>query len=231
LNHPKTVLLLNGSPKCERSNSRAIGKFLVDKLEEKGLKSEETFIARLIKTPEGLKNLSRTVSNADIIVLTTPLYVDSVPSFTIKAMEIIREHQKAKLQNKKQLLVAVINSGFPEKEHMKIAIKIIKNFAEEAKLQWAGAVIVGMGQALNGEPLREGNGMTRHLTKGLSLASVSLAEGQPMTAEAENLTSKPFLPLFIAKSILRVIGKRMWDSQAKENNAKQEMYAQPYKSP
>jgi hypothetical protein len=230
MNQPKTVLLLNGSPKCEKSNSRQIGKFLVDKLEEKGLKSEEAFIARLTRSPQGNEELQRLVNEADVIVFTTPLYVDSIPSFTIKAMETIQQQRTTQPQAESPLLVAVMNCGFPEKEHMEIALKIIRNFSEEANLRWGGAISVGMGMALNGEPLSEKNGMTRSLTKGLSLAAVALAEGRPIPLDAEKLTSKSFLPLFLAKSMLLAFGKRMWNNQAKDSGAKPDMYARPYES-
>ena len=224
------VLLLNGSPKCEKSNSRQIGKFLVDRLEEKGLKSEEAFIARLVNNPRESEKLLRSVDTAGIIVFTTPLYVDSLPSFTIKAMEIIRDQRAADPQVENPLLVAVMNCGFPEKEHMEIALKIIKNFSEEANLRWGGAIVVGMGMALNGEPLSEKNGMTRNLTKGLSLAAAALAQGQPVSSEAEELASKSFLPLFLAKTMLRAFGKRTWNNQAKGDGVKPDMYARPCES-
>ena len=230
MNQLSNVLLLNGSPKCEKSNSRQIGKFLADRLEEKGLKSEEAFIARLVKSSQGSEKLLKLVNAASIIIFTTPLYVDSLPSFTIKAMEMIRDRRIAEPQVESPLLVAVMNCGFPEKAHMEIALKIIKNFSEETKLRWGGAVMVGMGEALNGEPLSEKSGMTRNLTKGLSLAAVALAEGQPIPPEAEKLTSKAFLPLFLAKSMLRAFGKRMWNNQAKSNGVKPDMYARPYES-
>jgi multimeric flavodoxin WrbA len=230
MNQLNTVLLLNGSPKCEKSNSRQIGKFLEDRLEEKGLKSEEAFIARLVKSSQGSEKLLKLVNAASIIIFTTPLYVDSLPSFTIKAMEMIRDRRIAEPQVEDPLLVAVMNCGFPEKAHMEIALKIIKNFSEEANLRWGGAVLVGMGEALNGEPLSEKRGMTRTLTKGLSLAAVALAEDQTIPPEAEKLTSKAFLPLFLAKSMLRAFGKRMWNNQAKSNGVKPDMYARPYES-
>jgi len=227
---PKSVLLLNGSPKCEKSNSRVIAKFLVDKLEEKGFKSEEAFTSRLTKAPDGSQKLSELVNAADILVFATPLYVDSLPSFTIKAMEMIRDKRQPKPQLERPLLVAVMNCGFPEKEHMQIALKIIQNFSQEANFRWGGAIAVGMGVALNGQPLKEKGGMTRNLTKGLSIAAGALAEGQPIPPEAEELTSKPFMPLFLAKLMLRAMGKRMWNSQAKDNNAQALMYAKPYES-
>ena len=59
MNQMKNVLLLNGSPKGEESSSRHIGKYLMNRLEEKGLKSQEAFIKNLIRNPEGSEKLSR----------------------------------------------------------------------------------------------------------------------------------------------------------------------------
>ena len=228
MSQPRNVLLLIGSPRCERSNSYVIGKFLVDKLEEKGLVSEEAFVKRLVITREGADDLVKSVDNADIIVLATPLYVDSFPSPTIKALELIYEHRKTVLPTKSQLLVAIMNSGFPEKEHMDIAFKIIRNFAQASNFKWGGGIRVGWGMALNNEPLNEKKGMTRKLTRGLSLASINLSRGQPMSEEAEDLASALFVPLFLAKTMTQLFGNRDWNKQAKDNNAEAKMRDRPY---
>ena len=221
----KNVLLLNGSPKGEESSSRHIGKYLVDRLEGKGLKSQEAFIKNLICDPEGSEKLFRQVDDADIIVFTTPLYVDSLPSFTIKAMEFLCDHRKADPQAKSSLLVAVMNCGFPEKEQMEVATRIIQNFADEAKLRWGGAVTVGMGESLKNQLLNETNGMTRNLALGLSLAANALAMDQPMPVEASELASKPFMPPSITKSMIVEHIKQVWNNKT---NGKIDMYAKPY---
>jgi hypothetical protein len=228
MSEPRNVLLLVGSPRCERSNSYAIGKFIVHKLEEKGLSFEEAFATRLVNTQKGTERLLKSVDNADIIVLATPLYIDSFPSPTIKALELIHEHRKAVSPTKTQLLVAIMNNGSPEKEHMDIALKIIRNFAQESNFKWGGGIRVGWGYALNSEPLNEKKGRTRKLTRGLSLASVNLAEGQPISEEAEDLASTLFAPLFLAKIIIRLVVNPGWNKQAKENNAKAKMRDMPY---
>jgi multimeric flavodoxin WrbA len=228
MSQPRNVLLLIGSPRGEGSNSHAIGKFLVDKMEEKGLVSEEAFVTRLVNTREGTERLLKSVDNADIIVLATPMYVDSLPMQTIKAMELIHEHRKAVFPTKPQMLVAIINSGFPEKEQMNIAIKIIQNFAQESNFKWGGGIRVGWGMALNSEPLNEKKGMTRKLTKGLSLASLDLSMGHPMSKEAEDLASSLFVPLFLAKTMTRLFLNRGWNKLAKDNNAQTKMYDRPY---
>lgn len=227
MNAPKSVLLINGSPRCEKSNSRAIAKNLTDKLDKKGVKSSEATVVRLINTAQGRKKLLDLVDAADILVLATPLYVDSIPAFTIKAMELICSHRKATSQPRRSMLVPVINCGFPEIEHMKIAVQIMQHFALESNLEWGGEVIVGMGAALNGE-LSDENKMTRNLIKGLGLASETLVQGQVISDEAKALIVKPFLPLFVSKPMLRWFGSRVWNKQAKQNGAQDKMRAKPY---
>jgi hypothetical protein len=230
MSQPKNALLLIGSPRGDKSNSRVIGKFLIDKLEQKGLVSEEAFAIRSVYTREGTEKLLKSVDNADIVVLATPLYVDSFPSPMIRALELIHEHRKAAAPTKQQMLVAIMNSGFPEKQHMDIAFKIIRNFAQASNFKWGGEIRVGWGMALNSEPLNEKKSMTRKLTKGLSLAAANLSTGQPISKEAEESVSVLFLPLFVAKTMSGLFGNREWDTQAKKNYAKDKMRDRPYEN-
>jgi len=70
--------------------------------------------------------------------------------------------------------------------------------------------------------------MTRKLTRGLSLASINLSTGQPISEKAEDLASALFVPLFLAKTMTRLFGNRGWNKLAKENNATAKMYDRPY---
>ena len=225
---PRNVLLLIGSPRGEKSNSHAIGKFLLDKLAKKGSAPQEAYITQLVKTSEGTERLLKYVDNADILILTAPLYNASLHSLTIKALEIIYEHRKTVTLLKPQMLVALINSGMPEKEHNDIALKIIRNFAQQSNFMWGGGIRVGWGEFLNRKPLKEKSWMTRKLTKGLSLAAVNLLEDLPISEEAKALAETLFLPLFIAKVITRVIVNRMWTKQANQNKVKCKIYDRPY---
>ena len=227
MDKPESVLLVSGSPKCERSNSRAIGKFLVEKLEEKGLKSEEAFTFRLANASGGMEKMLAMVDRADIIVVATPLYVDSLPSFTIKTMEVICEYCKNTPKKGDKILVAAMSSGFPEREHMEIALSIVHNFATEAGFQWGGQISLGMGEALSGKQLAEGNGMTGRLTEGISLAADALANGEPIPEEANKLMAKPLMPVFLAKAMMLLFGRFIWKSQVKDGS-KGGMQARPY---
>jgi multimeric flavodoxin WrbA len=229
MSKPKALMLI-GSPRGERSNSYTIGKFLAGKLEGQGFATEEAFVIKSMNTASGIEDLLALTDEADIIIFATPLYIDSLPSYTIKAMEQIHAHRIDKPAKKNQLLVAIVNSGFPEPSHNNIALNIIRNFAQESGLRWGGGVRIGMGEAIGGKPISE-KGMTRKLAKGLSSGAISLSKGQPMSQQDEELASQPFLPPILAKLMMISFINRSWNQLAKRNNANRKMRDRPYEMP
>jgi len=90
----KTALLLVGSPFGFRSTSGSLGSYSMDRLTEKGFTTNKAHIHRLVKTQEGIEELLHLVGISDLVVLTFPLYVDSLPAPVIKTMEIITKHRE-----------------------------------------------------------------------------------------------------------------------------------------
>ena len=224
----KSALLLVGSPKCEKSTSDAIGTYLMERLSERGIAWDRAYAYRLTRTAEGREKLLNNVDLVDILVLASPLYIDSIPSFTIKAMEMINEHRRATESPKEQKLFAIVNNGFPEPAHNQTALAIYKHFALESRIGWAGGARVGWGSAIGGRPLDSVGGMVRNLKTGLQLAAEALARDTQVSKEAENLMSKPFMPLLLAKLMTSVAGGVAWNSQARKNGVKSRMYDRPY---
>ncbi len=106
MNAQKRVLLLVGSPRGRNSTSESLGTYLLDRLREKGLKTETVRLSPLLKSDEGKQNLLTVVDGSDIIILVCPLYVDSSPAMVIKALEMIAKHRKSKKTVNNQQLPA-----------------------------------------------------------------------------------------------------------------------------
>ena len=102
MNQYENVLLLVGSPKGESSTSASLGNYLLHKLEELGLSTEKAFIHRLVNRTEKQKELLSMVDNATLIILTFPLYVDSLPAPVIKAFELLNEERALSKSSKNQ---------------------------------------------------------------------------------------------------------------------------------
>ncbi len=224
MNQSNKVLLLVGSPKGKKSASNSIASYLLEKFQEKSVKVEKTYIAKNIRTDDGIDKLISQVNDSDILILVAPLYVDSIPAIVIKTMKKICEHKNSSF-SKKQMMV-IFNCGFPEPHHNDLAIDMCKKFASLSDMEWAGSIGIGMGPSLEGRPL-ENFGMAKNLRNGLDMAVNALAKGKNVPKEAEIIASKPFIPVPISKFVMCTFGSMMWGSQM-DKEAKKRMYDRPY---
>ncbi len=88
------VLLLTGSPKAANSTSASLGNYLIDKLTNKGLQTEKLHVCRSMLTENGKMRFLEAVENADVIVLSFPVYIDSLPAGVVEAFELMAGNRK-----------------------------------------------------------------------------------------------------------------------------------------
>ncbi|MHA2392687.1 MAG: NAD(P)H-dependent oxidoreductase [Promethearchaeota archaeon] len=220
----KNVLLLVGSPRGEKSTSASLGIYLVSKLEEYGMTSEIGFIHRLVNRDKKIQELFRMVENADLIILSFPLYVDSLPAPVIKAMELINEERDRSKGKKTHSIIAICNNGFPEASQNKTALQICRIFARDCGFKWKGGIALGGGGAIAGIPLEEKGGMVRNVISGLDQSAHSLSMDQEIPQETIDLLSKKFIPY----PIYRIFGNLGWKLQARRLGARKRMKDKPY---
>jgi hypothetical protein len=220
----KRALLLVGSPRVEKSTSASLGNYLISKLEESGITSETLFIYRIINREETIEKLFQAIEGADLIILTFPLYVDSLPAPVIKTMEVIKRYRDTFNTKKTQRFTAIVNNGFPEGSQNSIALQICKIFAKESGFLWKGGLSLGGGGAVNGVPLLERPGMLRNVIKGLDIAAQALKEDSDIPQEAIEYFSKQFIPSVFYRSM----GNLGWRMQAKQYKKKQKLKHKPY---
>lgn len=97
MSEQRKALLLIGSPKPQNSTSESLGRYLTDRLHEKDIETESMHICSELRTEEGQGRLLLGVGEADIIILSFPLYVDSLPAGVTRALEMIAESRKRKV--------------------------------------------------------------------------------------------------------------------------------------
>lgn len=125
---------------------------------------------------------------------------------------------------KKQFMLAICQSGFPEAHQNQTALAICRCFSREAGFTWAGGLALGGGGAINGQPLEKLGGMMRNVRKALDLAAGALAAGSPVPEEACALIRKPLVPGWI----YLLMGNLMWKMQARKNGSSKKMNDRPY---
>lgn len=219
----KKVLLLVGSPKIKNSTSGALGDFMLGCLEKKGnFETEMLNIASVLKN--NADELVNKAKEADILIISFPLYVDCLPSPVIKALELIASHRKGIGGERQQSIAVIVNCGFPESGHNNTAVKICEIFAKKAGYKWLGALTMGGGPAIDGKPLDKLGGMVRNTTKALDEASEDIAAGKTISSATAGTMSAGMIPVWM----YTLIGSLGWKNQAKANRVKKQMYAKPY---
>lgn len=224
MNEPRRVLLLVGSPRGPRSTSESLGAYLLKKLQGYGLELEKVYIHPSLRSDEGRGNLLRAVDSSDLLILAFPLYVDSLPSPVIAALEMIAEHRKTSKKQRSQRFLAISNNGFPEACQNDTALAICRRFASETGIEWVGGLALGGGEAVRGKPLDEAGGRVRNVKKALDLAAAALAEGKSVPKEAEVLMAKAIVPVWMYVWF----GNRGWKRQAKKYGAQNKLRDRPY---
>lgn len=221
----KVALLLVGSPKAKRSTSEVLGGYVLDELQKNGFKTEKENVHRLLKADNGSEKLIKLVNTCDILIFSSPLYIDSIPAPVVRAMEIIAESKREQNQSNKQLMLAITNCGFPEASHNHLALDIYKHFAKEAGFEWVGGLALGGGGTIGGQPLTKFGRMTKNIIKSLDLTTFALLNGNMIPEEAIKLMEKPMVPnwLYI------LVGHHGWRTAAKKYGVHQKLNNQPYK--
>lgn len=217
---PQTALVLLGSPKTSPSNSASLGAYLVERLIGRGVGARILSVPRALRSPEATDALLDAADGADLVVLATPLYVDSLPSGVIRALELMAARERTGACR----FAAVMNCGFPEASQNRTALAICRRFAAEAGFEWAGGLALGMGEAIGGRPLKEAGGMVRRVVKALDLAGDALALGDPIPEEAVRLMAKPLVPRWL----YILMGNRGWKKRAAKHGTTDALNARPH---
>lgn len=197
------ALVLVGSPRGRGSTSSALAAYLRRRLEAAGATAEEMTVAAALASTEGQHRLHRATDEADLVVVSFPLYVDQLPAPLVRALDLVAERRKGGFAATpwsgplRQKLAVIVQCGFPESHQNRPAVDIMRLFAREAGFEWAGALAMGMGGAISGRPLEKAGGMARNVVRALDLAAASLAAGGDVPEEAARLMARPLMPRWI----------------------------------
>ena len=193
MNARRAVLLVGSARPRGTGNSEAIGNYLLERLAEGGMDTEVLHVSRT-QRPEKEQKLLQAVDGADLLVLSTPLYVDALPYLVTRCAERIAAHRTAMPEPSEVGFLAMVNCGFPEWEQTRTALEICRVFARQAGFTWVGGLGYGTGEAIGGRPLEELGGQIRSLRQGLDLAAEALLAGEMVPEEAQALLARPIVP-------------------------------------
>ncbi len=212
MNEAKTAVLLVGSPKgLARSTGSRRAAVLLDALQDRGWAQEKVHLLSALRSEEGRAGLLKVVASTDLVILATPLYVDSLPAPVVGALEHLHGHHRSMGEPKQ--FVAFLNCGFPEASHNATALQICRLFTEAMGWMWAGGLSMG-GTGMTGEILQQV----------MTQVAEALARGDPVPTGAAALVSKPRM-----KTWLYILGGNvMWRRLARRQGSQRNLSARPY---
>jgi hypothetical protein len=219
----QSALLLIGSAKRDNeSTSAALGGYLLDQLGQRGFATTTEAVHRALRTEARTKEMLAAVDGASIVLLSFPLYVDTLPYLVTEALEKIADHRREVTPTNAPRFVAIANCGFPEAEHCALALDVCAQFAQQAALHWAGGLAMGAGGAVNGQR-PTAKGMTHSVAEALDCAAAALACGEPLPEAAIQGMARPLMP----HSLYLIMGNLGWHMMARQNHAWTKLGARP----
>ena len=125
------TLIINGSPKTKNSNSEV----LVNKLNH--YLNTDTIQINIKNYKENID-----LSNYNTIIFVFPLYVDGIPSHLLEALTNLNIKENTNIYT-------IVNCGFPESEHTRQGLDLIKNYSQHNNSNYKGGLGIGGCGGLN----------------------------------------------------------------------------------
>ncbi|MEG0236144.1 hypothetical protein [Cetobacterium sp.] len=135
--------LIIGSPKGKDSISFSYAMLLKEYLSKENIEYKLFFAYNDLINNQDIEE----ISICSRLILIFPLYVDAIPSKLIEYMKSIEISLKNTIKNIK--VYSVVNCGFPESFHNKIALNMIEIFSKKADLLWRFGIGIGEGTFFN----------------------------------------------------------------------------------
>ncbi len=203
------ITALNGSPKARDS----VSGMLIDQMAR--------LTGAAIPSYQAVKPSMRVPAllDADALLIVFPLYVDSLPAPLIRALTLLE--QAAKTENSRLPTVyAIVNCGFYEAEHNRLALDMVAHFCARAGFPWGYGIGIGGGGIVASQSAHMEKGVASGVYEALRGMADAITRGGE---RRENVFVTPKFPRFLYK-----FGGHMgWRQMAKRNGAGA-LYAQPH---
>lgn len=212
-------ILLNGSPRGDKSNSMVMLKWFNEGY------GEELPIYKL-HLESYHSEAKKAFLEAEEIFIVMPVYCDSMPAQVMKFFESLEGH-KNEIRGKR--ISALIHLGFPEGAQAYPLKKILEAVFLELELECKGIVIKGDSEGTRLKP----ESWQRKTIQAVQAMGVSFREGVPFSEEAITYLGSPMVLSSSQKFLMR-LGDKLgfshlyWNKQLKDNGVLEKSFDHPY---
>ena len=216
----KNAILLVGSPRTRKSTSAVLGRYLFKKLEDSGIKIQTYYIYEKEVKSSLWEKILFELDRADLVILSFPIYFDTLPSELIYLMEEWLKYRIQKNKLPEKYFSIVVNCGFPEKEHCDNAIAVCRLFSIEIGAIWTNALILTGGRGLGRQPLEDWGKETSIIRANLDESANHIISKQLISLEPFKLIEKYTDPAWLYRAKGNLFWRRKKISSKITNNHK-----------
>ena len=222
-----SLVLLNGSPRGERSNSMKMLARVAEGWQRGGGQAPEVLhLARR----SGFDRAVEAFAESDAMLLGMPLYTDAMPGVVKLYIEAIAPRvEVAAAGGRNPTLGFLVQSGFPEALHSRPVERYLEKLARRLGSAYAGTIVRGAGESIHMMPDETNKKLWAHLrTLGEQLAQNGRFGKAELKAVAGNERfSAPASALLSVVCRLSAV-QFMWNPQFKKNGVWKKRFAAPY---
>jgi hypothetical protein len=222
-----SLLLLNGSPRGERSNSmKMLTRVAEGWVRGGGAKPEVLHLVRRAEFRRAVEEFA----DADAVLLGTPLYTDAMPALVKEYIEALAPRvEVARAGGANPTLAFLVQGGFPEAAHSRPLERYLEKLALRLGSHYAGTIVRGGGEALQTMPEQA----NRKLWARLQMLGEQLArDGRFGAAELTAVAGFERFSRFgawVASFVCRIpVVQFYWNGMLKKNGAWARRFAAPY---
>jgi hypothetical protein len=224
-----SLVLLNGSPRGERSNSMKMLKRVAEGWVRSGGAQPE--VLHLVRRAQ-FQLAVEAFAGADVVLLGMPLYTDAMPALVKAYIEALTPRvEAARSGGANPTLAFLVQSGFPEAAHSRPLERYLKKLALRMGSHYAGTIVRGGGESLQAMPDQANRKLWARLgTLGEQLARNGRFGAAELKAVAGTERLSRFGVMIASVACRLPVFQFYWNGTLKKNGAWERRFAAPYGS-
>lgn len=136
------LMILNGSPRAPRSNSRRYAQLFCDNC------PMETMYADITRTNH--QTLCAQIDRFSHVLLVFPLYADGIPVTLLNFLKFLETHPP----HSRPTMSVLVNCGFLEARQNDVAVRMVELFCRQNRYPLGSVLKIGSGEAILDSPFR-----------------------------------------------------------------------------
>lgn len=220
----RAVLWVGSAKRPGTSTSEALGTALVRRLEARGWDCRTLHAAKVTKLGRtgspGLVDAARTAS---VLIVASPVYIDCLPALVLKGLADVVDGVR---DGNAPAVVPIVQCGFPEATHTRLAVELVACAASQAGMPWAGHLALGGGGFIGGAEIDSAHRF-RSLQAALDGMADALVAGHPVPPDLTAALSAPL----VNPTVYRRLGNIGWLSQSVRQGSLTKLWHRPFTAP